>query len=453
MTRRLGRRPLVVVAAVVLAALVIGPASIGPVRAEDAPFVPGSGASSATVTKARLFYAGYTLQVPLGLSATTYENRQSRALGGAYDLTAVTGLAGVEAPEQVSPISVDSNAGDDTKTADAGPGAVLGHIALEARTVPASRAEVRLADVDLTGLVRIEGGHSHATAAVVDGNERRAAASVSVGAVSLAGGLIVLEGLQWEAVQRSGAAEQAEASFTLARVLVGGVPIATDVRDVVPVLAAINALLAPTGLVLEAPEVIHRDNGAVDITALRVGLINSPLGAEVLAPIIAGIRPLLLPAFEALAGIDGSLGLTALVADLGLGVADGSGGIEVAIGGATARTDDAVFADPLGGVVPAAPELAPAAPGPGPVVGGPRAVAAPVVGLPGTPGATELLPTSPAGPARCVLVASPRRQGSCRGSNVAGAVGVVALAVAGLGVYEALARRRDRDTLALGAGA
>src|SRR5205085_1978380 len=104
----------------------------------------------------------------------------------------------------LSPLSVDSNSGDAAASRDLGAGAVAGRIALSAKAVPASTAEVHLTDLDLPGLVRVEGGHSRSSSAIVAGTERRAQASVDVGAVSLVDGLVVLDGLHWEASQRSG---------------------------------------------------------------------------------------------------------------------------------------------------------------------------------------------------------------------------------------------------------
>jgi hypothetical protein len=43
-----------------------------------------------------------------------------------------------------------------------------------------------------------------------------------------------------------------------------------------------------------------------------------------------------------------------------------------------------------------------------------------------------------------MLEAGPRRQGDCRGSNLAGAVGLSTLAVIGWGLLEAVSRRRAR---------
>ncbi len=426
------------------ATLLVLPSSVGPLDAEDAPFVNGSGAASATVTKARLFYAGFSLQVPLGLSATTYENRQSRALGAAYDATAVTGLVDGADQPQLSPISIDSNSGDAAKVTDLGAGALVGHIALSARGIPSAHSEVRLADVDLPGLLRVEGGHSTAVTEVVDGKTRVAEATVTVASISLAGGLVVLDGLRWKAIQRTGAAEQADASFSLGALIVGGAPLATDLHDLVPVLAAVNEVLAPVGLIVGAPEVLHRGNGAVDATPISVGLINSPLGADVLGPLVAGVRPLLIPVFDALINTNSTLGLAGLLGDLGLGVADGSGGIELSIGGATARTDDAVFADPLAGGEPGLLQPDPGSPST------PSGFAAPAAPVAGAAGSRQILPAGSGGPARCVLVASPRRQGDCRGTNVTGAFGVVALVAAGMGAWEAAVRRRRTRAIARG---
>jgi len=413
-----------------------------PARAQTTAFVLGSGSASAVVTKTKIFYAGYSLQVPIGLSATSYENKQSRALGGAYDVSAVVGLV-AEKPEQVSPISIDSNKGDAAKTVDVGAGPILGRIALTARAVPSSRSDVRLADVNAAGVLRVEGGRSWSTTAVVDGKERRAQSSVSVAAVTLAGGLVELEGLRWDAIHRGGAAKQADATFSLGRLRVGGVTVARDIHDLDPVLAAVNTLLAPTGLVVEGPQVVHRATGAIDVTPMRIGVINSPLGAEHVGPIIAQLRPQLLPVFEALTNADTTLGLAALVADLGLGVADGSGGIEFSIGGATALTDDKVFANPFDGLNVAPPALAP-----GDVATPPTLAALPRLpeSIPGSAGGTKQLASSK-GVIRCVLAGGAKRNGDCRGSNVPGAIAIVGLVVAAMLTYETYLRRR-RDAVA-----
>lgn len=436
--------------AVVLAmvALLVAPSGMHRAGADDVPFVLGTGQASTQVAKVRLFYAGYALTVPLGISATSYENHQSRSLGSAFDASAALGLIDQKVPE-LSATSVDSNAGDATKDVNLGAGPVLGHIVLTAKEQPSATSEVHLADIDLPGVLRVEGGHSTSRSEVVDGDVRVAHASLDVGAISLLGGLITMDDLHWETVQRTGAKEQDDGTFTVGRLDLAGIPIASDIEDIQPILDVLNGALAPIGFVIEGPEVRHLESGAVEVTPMRIAIANSPLGAQVLAPTIAGLRPLLLPVFDALADVNGTLGLTALVADLGLGVLDGSGGLEISLGGATSITDDKVYEDPLGGVTPELPTLTPSTPTtPGTIGTLPAPAAAPVA----TPGSERLIPAVADGPAECVLVASPRRQGGCRGSNVAGAVGIVALVAAGIGAYEVVVRRRKlHETVAGGA--
>lgn len=444
--REASRRRRALGAAVLLAfALVAEPSAALVTQSAPAAseLVPGSAAASATVARARLFYAGYTLPVGLGVSAASYTNQQSRALGAAYELSAVTGLVGATVPE-VAPIAIDSNEGDDARTADLGAGPVLGHVALTATGTPASTSEVRLADVDLPALVRVEGGHSTSSTSLDPGRQRRARASTEVARVTIAGGVVVLEGLRWEAVQRTGDDPTAVATFTLGRLLLAGVPVPLDPGDLASSLDPVNDALAPIGLFLRLPTLL-RTEGAVEMGPLRVGLASSPLGADVVAPIVGGIRPFLLPVFEALTDVDTTLGLAALVADLGLGVADGSGGVEVSVGGATAGTEATTFTSPLGGTGTAPPAVAP--------IGG--SVVAPVFPAPAgsvsAPAASRPSVEVTEGPVRCVLEAGPRRQGTCRGSNVAGAVGISAVALAAVAWAEVRSRRRHRVASAAGA--
>jgi hypothetical protein len=312
--------------------------------------------------------------------------------------------------------------------------------------LPYSRSDVRLADVDVPGVVRVEGGRSWSTTAVADGKQRIGQSSVSVGSVTIGGGLVELDGLRWDSIHRTGAAKQADATFSLAALRVSGITIARDIHDLAPVLSAVNTVLKTTGLVMDGPQVIHRANGAIDVTAIRVGVINSPLGAQYVAPIIAKLRPQLLPVFDALVNANSTLGLSALVADLGLGVADGSGGIEFSVGGASARTDDTVFANPLD-VLGSAPLTV----APGDVVTPPTLAALPRVPVetPGTLGSSKKLASSN-GFAKCVLAGGAKRNGSCRGANVPGAIAIVGLVVAALATYESYARRRNNARVEAG---
>lgn len=460
MSRRSARFALVVLP-VALAVAAVVPAA----RAQEAPtpatpaaaagFVLGSAGASGQVLNARVYYAGLSIPVPLGQTASTYEGRRARALGAVVSASAVSGLTGTPI-EGTSPVVVDSQ-GEVKELHDSLAAPVVGNVDLVATDDPASSADVHLADVDLPGVLRVEGGRSASSVRIEDGTIRIAEASVTIASLSLAGGLVALEGLRWDASHRSGAAgtePEATASFTLGALRVGGSPIALPIgtAELAPIVELLNGLLAPVGLSLTLPEVRHLPDGSVDIGALRIALGGSILGREVIGPLLAALRPALLPVLDQLVGAVPELGVVTLLLDLGLGAADGSGGAEVALGGANAVTDDTAFVPPGGG--PGTPPTGPTddgsggGSGAGPIgaTGGPRPTISSPPARPAGPAPTQPPRLEPAssvlGSERCALAASPRRQGGCRLTNDAAALLVAVVAAGALAAYEIAARRR-----------
>jgi hypothetical protein len=425
------------VAAVALLAVMVPSAG-----AQDPEFVPGSANASAQIVRLRLFYAGFGLEMSAGTSIASYRNQTAKASSSTQDLRGVTGLAGVPAP---APTSASSTNGDEHVEEALTDPPLFGRTLADATKQPASTASVDLASIQLPGLLEVEGGTTSAHTELVAGSHRVATASAEVAAVSLAGGLVELRGLRWTATQRTGTDALAEADFDLAAIAIAGVEIPIDGELIADVLRLVNDALAPIGLVLEPPEVLHLPDGSIDITSLRIGIANSPLGAQLIAPLVSAVRPLLLPLLGLATNINPQLGLLGLVLDLGLGVVDGSGGIVLSIGGANAGTDDTTFADLLGRPAPLAPAAPPApAPAPAPAPTFP-AVSTPTLAAP--PVAAPAAAAPPAaivqsGPLECVLAASPQRHGSCRGANAPAAFALIAITLAGLGLLEVRARRR-----------
>lgn len=403
-----------------------------PAGAADTPaFVLGSGAASGSVARARLFYGGLSLPLGVGTTSASYTNQQSKALGIALDLGAYLGLAGDVPPEFV-PSTIDSNSGDREAHGNLEAGEAVARVNLRATSVPASSSEVRMTDLDLPVLVRVEGAHALSTTEVRERRQRRAAAVVEVARMSIAQGLVVLEDLKWEATQRTGFEAAADATFSIGGALVAGVPVSG--------LEGVNTALEPVGLRIEAPKVNRAKDGGISISPLRVALANSPLGAQLLGPIIASARPLLAPVFDAATGVDKSLGLVGLVADIVLGVADGSGGAEVSVGGAAASTSASVFVPPAIPSVPVAPVVAP------------DTLIAGSSSLPGLPAALAPLDASLVPPSvattqsvRCALQAAPRRHGECRDGHLPVAVAISGLVVAAVVAAEFASRRRRRS--------
>ncbi|MEY2398967.1 MAG: hypothetical protein QOJ00_2141 [Actinomycetota bacterium] len=407
--------------------------------AEPTPtFAFGSGAASASVARARLFYGGLSLPLGVGTTSASYTNQQSRALGIALDLGAYLGLAG-DVPPQFAPSAIDSNSGDKEAHGNLDAGEAVARVNLRATRVPASSSEVHMTDLDLPALVRVEGAHAVSTTEVRQSRQRRASAAVDVARVSIADGLVVLNDLHWDAVQTTGFEPVATAAFTIGSASIAGLPIPLNAADANTGLDPINAALLPVGLRIEAPKINHSSAGGISMAPLRVALANSPLGAKVLGPIIASARPLLAPAFDALTNANSSLGLVGLVADIVLGVADGSGGVELAIGGATATTSA------LGYVAPTTPApavesvvLPNATPAPFPLASLPQALAPlkqSVITGPNVASTRSL---------RCALEAAPRRHGGCRDGKLAVAIIVSGLAILAVGAAEIGVRRRRR---------
>ena len=218
-------------------------------------------------------------------------------------------------------------------------------------------------------------------------------------------------------------------------------PLPLPAGDINAALNSINNALAPVGLRVETPAKTTTAEGGVGISPLRVELAHSPLGKQLLGPIIASARPLLAPVMDALVDANSSLGLVGLVADIVLGVGDGSGGVEVAVGGANASTNAVGFVAPT---IPGS-TAGPLTPSDASLGGTP-----PLSVLPGSlnPGSEQFLDTpataSSQGPLRCVLKAGPQRKGDCRSSNTAVAVVISVVAVLGLGAAELVNRRRRR---------
>ncbi len=430
------RRALLLV--VVVCAAAAGPAN--PARGQSEELAPGSANASAQVGRVRLFYGGFGIQSIAGVGVASYRNQKAQASGAPVDLSAATGLLGA-APEGTTPAFASTDEGTGTSTTALTEPPIAGRATVTATHQPASTSAVDLVEIDLPGIVRVGAGQVDVATEFVAGSYRQATAMVDIAELSLAGGLVELSGLHWEATHRSGSDARAEGAFSLGGIRVAGLPIPLVGVDLGGVLELVDRVLGPVGLVLNPPEVVRLPDGSIEVTALRIGFANSELGAQLLAPIVAGLRPVVLPVTGALIEANSQLGLAGLVIDIALGVVDGSGGLEVYLGGSYAGTSEPARQVPLSPAPTVAPTTSTPASAPLPAVARPRSVAPPAGG-PSQPPVVAVGASADADQARCVLVFSPRRAGPCRGSNVPAAVATIAVALVGMGAVEQLARQR-----------
>ncbi len=160
-----------------------------------------------------------------------------------------------------------------------------------------------------------------------------------IGKVILGGGAVVLEGLEWRALHRTGAEAAEQARFSLGAVVVQGqrfsLPEGSDqpLRDAI---AAAEPVLRPLGLHLQLPEP-RIEAGISEISPLRVRVADSEV-ARVLAPALEAAQPGRDAVVDAVRSASEEGDAALLVADVALGVVAGGSSLDVELGGASART-------------------------------------------------------------------------------------------------------------------
>jgi hypothetical protein len=211
-------------------------------------------------------------------------------------------------------------------------------------------ATSKLASFNLPGVVSVSGAQSSATTSIVNGQTRQAVATSSIGSVSLLGGLVSLNGLQWTATQSTGAQSVGAGTFGISSISLAGKTVSLPVGGTLNgAITLINAGLAKTGLRLGLPTQVIGSDGSVQETALSLGLDNSALGKQVVSPYINTIQPVRTLLNTVLTKLDPTLGESDLVLEIVLSVLAGEGSLDIDLGGAYATTNGTTYANPLDG--------------------------------------------------------------------------------------------------------
>jgi hypothetical protein len=218
----------------------------------------------------------------------------------------------------------------------------------QAAPTPSSSATTTLASLDLSSAVDVSGAVVRAQSAVVANAARVAEATADIAKVSLLDGLVVLDGLHWQAVDRTGSGAANGATFTLGGVTVAGKSIPVGTASIDQVASVIDTALAPTGLQIALPtETFNAADGTVTETPLSIGIDHSALGHEIVGPQLGTLQPLRDAIDNALLGVDCEFGVPLLLADIASGAVAGGGALEIELGGAQASTTDAAAIDPF----------------------------------------------------------------------------------------------------------
>jgi hypothetical protein len=402
----------------VIGLAIVGLLAPGAGAGED--FVAGSGRARASLFEIVPRTGGLTIPVNLSRALATYQETAATATSTAVKPPAppAAGDCGGKAPGpgrkdnpgprkppgfafpflstlEVSSTDKDAEAGrqaDMAATPEASPvEAAFQHQEVRATRDPLGQASTTAGVVSFQG-IETSGGRVEATTGVTRDGTRLAHALVVIHRLNILDA-VILEDLRWEANQRTGANPGTEGSFTVGRVIPGGprLPGATLPATGDP-LAAVNQLLAPTGLGIDPPRV-DDSGGTVRVTPLSLRLADSAVGRQVVGPLVAAFQPVRDPLVQGLLGVSCDFGTAVTVADVAAGMLSGSGGISFDIGGVSATTEGTRYDNPFAGPVDG--NL-----GAGPLDGGaalaPEPIAAPG-SAPGSLPATSVLGVDEAG--------------------------------------------------------
>jgi hypothetical protein len=327
-----------------------------------APFAPGTATATSQAMQIAPRTGGLAATITVGTSVADYRGSLAQASSQTLDL----GLIGTDAtiqcdanppllrPDQLpQPLVAESDHGNSHATkSTAGSGrsgvvAVAGREVVDATTRPQSTASFDGTKVVIPRLITVSGLQSHSHARLVAGKARIATATSHVSSVSLLGGKVKLSGLQWTSRQRTGSNPAQHATFTIGTAVLAGHRLAVSAPSIDATVSRINKALKPTGLHLSMPT-RTRAHGKLTVTQLTIGIDDSKLGGKTINPILETVQPVTNKLSELITGIDCRLGNFLTLADLALSAVDGTGGLDVNLGGATAATDDTAYKNPFG---------------------------------------------------------------------------------------------------------
>jgi len=339
-------RSWIAVALVTVVALTLVAPSSPPAAAQEPSFGTGSGRASARYLKVGPSRGSLSLAPTIGLALSDFLNTRGRGDVRTADFGALEDSLPPELVTALPTVKVEST----EENAEAGQTASLGtpaevpaglaaaQLRAAAGTAPFGRSSFETAPTGLA-VVSVGGGTAEAFSGIVDGNVREAVGTVEIGKVDIGGGALVLEGLRWTAVHRSGAAAAEQGTFTVGAVSVAGqrfgAPAGAE-QPLADALAAAQPLLGPLGLQITLPTP-RIEEGFVEMTPLRIRVANSELGA-VIGPALEGAQPAREAVVDAVRSGSEEVDVALLLTDVALGVLAGGSALDIELGGVTAQT-------------------------------------------------------------------------------------------------------------------
>lgn len=326
----------------------------------DGAFVNGTAKAAAVVGRVAPGVGSLQLALGAGIAVSEIRNSLFQAQAQALDLgligTVLTaeGCDGSDAPvtpEQLpQPLRIDNRNGPASASEDELPaaGATFGGGRKEvSATDDGSSATMTGFPIDISPVIKIDGGRAHAATRIVDGNAREALATSTM-SMDIAG-VLRLEGMVWRAFHRTGAGPKVEGTFEIGSAAGQTSPLGIgQIAD--PTEPVINELLAPSGISVTFPEVVHQTEptDVIRVTPMRIVLKDSPAGATALGPVLDATREQRVQLFEQVASQYCQAAGALLVGDIAVTIASGNGFLALEIGGAEATTAEVATGNPFG---------------------------------------------------------------------------------------------------------
>ena len=339
------------------------PASASVANADSGAFIRGSATALAQAIQIAPATGGLNYAITSGIAIGGYSDEQGQAQAQTLDLgvigttLAAEGCDGSAAvlpkDQQPQPLIAQSMGKPVTKQktyAGQVPPAAFGSEYAEATGTPSGHAKTTGMRLGVPGVLTVDGATSEATGQLIDNAARQAEATTRVGTISLADGVVRLDGLTWHAVQRTGKGASHSGGFTIGSIELAGQKVPFDQQSLGQVTDALNTALAPLGLHIELPTVTTAGDGTVHVTPLVIGMKDNQLGQQTLGVLVGAGQPVRDALFQAMTGISCKMATFFLLGDIGTGPLTGAGSLDVNIGGASAGSEGVRYDNPFGDV-------------------------------------------------------------------------------------------------------
>jgi hypothetical protein len=369
------RRAAVVVATGLLTVTALTGVTVQPGGAQTATaFGPGTGQAIAIAYKVNPVFGNLSFGITAGESVAVHQNTGALAQSKAINLGVIgVTLAGegcdgadptLPASSQPQPVIVGS---DEPGAAEGKRADLAGAISMfsKATAAPFSEALTTVAPLGDAAVALISGGRSQATSGVVSPGVREARAISEIGEIDLLNGAVVIKGMRWEAIQRTGGTTTNSGTFSLGSITVGGKPTPIP-SDPVDQLRLLQDVLASVGLTVKAP-VTRVAEGIVFVDPLTIGIVPSALRDGILGQALSALQPvreglvstiLQLGCHGALDLLGNNAATAVTILDLALASVSGAGYTTLELGGVQATTAEIAGFNGLGvGELPAVPDL------------------------------------------------------------------------------------------------